>query len=250
MCIRDRYNPISKTLRLYTEIEIEIITIGSSLGGSLNRASQDKSISKEYDSIYSDLFLNYNNDTRFNYISDEGNMLIISDAGFMSVMQPFVDWKNRKGIPTEMVSVSSIGSSSSAIGNYVDDYYRDQGLTYLLLVGDISQIPSPTVNGSASDPSYGFIDGNDAYSEIIVGRFSGNNPAEISTQVERSINYELYPQSGASWYDNALGIASNQGPGYGGMSDDDFNDILWDTLLSGYTYDNYQSEYDLSLIHI
>ena len=86
-----QYNPISKTLRLYTEIEIEIITTGSSLGASLNRASQDKSISKEYDSIYSDLFLNYNNDTRFNYISDEGNMLIISDAGFMSVMQPFVD---------------------------------------------------------------------------------------------------------------------------------------------------------------
>jgi len=239
-----QYNPITKTLRLYTEIEIEIVTTGSSTGDSLNRKNQDKRISKEYDSIYGDLFLNYNNDTRFNYILDQGNMLIISDAGFMSAMQPFVDWKNRKGIPTEMVNVSSIGSSSSAIENYVDDYYRNQGLTYLLLVGDISQIPSPTVSGSASDPSYGFIDGNDAYSEIIVGRFSGNNPGEISTQVERSINYELYPQSGASWYDNALGIASNQGPGYGGMSDDDFNDFLWDTLLSGYTYDNYQSEYD------
>ena len=100
---------------------------------------------------------------------------------FMSEMEPFVEWKNRKGIPTEMVSVSSIGSSSSAIENYVDDYYHDNGLTYLLLVGDIAQIPSPTLSGSASDPSYGFIDGNDYYSEILVGRFSGNNPAEWAT---------------------------------------------------------------------
>ena len=30
-------------------------------------------------------------------------------------------------------------------------------MTYLLLVGDIAQIPSPSVGGSASDPTYGFI---------------------------------------------------------------------------------------------
>ena len=101
-------------------------------------------------------------------------MLIISDGAFMDEMQPLVDWKNRKGIPTEMVNVSSIGSSSSAIESYVDDYYHNQGLTYLLLVGDIAQIPSPTVSGSASDPSYGFIDGNDFYTEIFVGRFVEN----------------------------------------------------------------------------
>jgi len=105
-------------------------------------------------------------------------------------------------------------------------------------------MPSPTVSGSASDPSYGFIDGNDAYAEILVGRFSGNNPSEISTQVERSIEYELDPQAGASWYDNALGVASNQGPGYGGMTDDDFNEFLWDTVLSGFTYDSYEGIYD------
>ena len=79
---------------------------------------------------------------------DHGNMLVISYGSFMETVQPLVDWKNRKGIPTEMVNVSDIGSSSSAVQSYVANYYNDNGLTFLLLVGDIAQIPSPSVSGS------------------------------------------------------------------------------------------------------
>ena len=239
-----QYNPITKTLRLYTEIDLKVTTMGGSGHNMLNRGNPKQSVSKEFNAIYESLFLNYQNDTRFEYLLDEGNMLVISYGDFMDEMQPLVDWKNRKGIPTEMVDVSDIGSSSSAIESYVDNYYYEHGLTYLLLVGDIAQIPSPTVSGSASDPSYGFIDGNDFYTEIFVGRFSGNNPSEISTQVERSIEYELNAQADASWYDNALGIASNQGPGFGGMMDDDFSQFLWEDVLSSYTYDSYEGIYD------
>ena len=57
------------------------------------------------------------------------------------------------------------------------------------------------------------------------------------------MNYEQSP-SQTSHFNNALGIASNQGPGYGGYSDNDFNDFLWETLLSDYTYDDFQGIYD------
>ena len=126
----------------------------------------------------------------------------------------------------------------------MSNYYNTNGLTFLLLVGDIAQIPSPLVSGSASDISYGCISGNDFYPEVLVGRFSGSNPAHISTQVERTISYERYPQSGAEWYDNALGVASNQGPGFNGYADDDFSQFLWDDILSDFTYDSYEGIYD------
>ena len=113
-------------------------------------------------------------------------------------------------------------------------------LIFLLLVGDIAQMPSPSVSGSSSDMSYGCISGSDFYAEVIVGRFSGSTPTQIATQVERSIEYERYPQSGVEWYDNALGIASNQGPGFGGYTDDEFNDFMWETVLSDFTYDSYE----------
>ena len=202
---------------------------------------------KEFLNIYKNHFLNFNTDSRFDYLIDHGNMLIISYGSFMDEMQSLVDWKNRKGIPTEMVNVSDVGSNSSAIETYVSNYYYNNGLTFLLLVGDIAQIPSPSISGSASDPSYGFISGNDSYAEVIVGRFSGSNSTQISTQVERSIEYERDPQGGfADWYDNALGIASNQGPGFGGYTDDEFNDFLWETVLSQFTYDSYEGIYDPS----
>ena len=238
------YNPIQKKLRVYTYIKIEIVNTGVDSRNILENG-QLNTIDKEYKNIYQDHFINFKQgNTRFDYLVDHGDMLIISYSGFMDTMQPFVDWKNLKGIPTEMVNVSDIGSSSSAIESYVENYYNNNNLTFLLLVGDVAQIPSPSVSGSASDVSYGCISGGDFYPEVIVGRFSGSTPSHIATQVERSIEYERYPQAGVEWYDNALGVASNQGPGFGGYTDDDFNDFMWDTVLSDFTYDNYQGIYD------
>ena len=239
-----QYNSVQKVLRVYNNIEVEVYAAGPGQINVFNRTSNEPVYSKEFLNIYNNHFINYSNDTRFDYLVDHGNMLVISYGSFMETVQPLVDWKNRKGIPTEMVNISDIGSSSSAVQSYVANYYNDNGLTFLLLVGDIAQMPSPSVSGSSSDMSYGCISGSDFYAEVIVGRFSGSTPTQIATQVERSIEYERYPQAGADWYDNALGIASNQGPGFGGYTDDQFNDFMWDTVLSGFTYDSYEGIYD------
>ncbi|HJM84960.1 MAG TPA: C25 family cysteine peptidase, partial [Candidatus Marinimicrobia bacterium] len=239
-----QYNPVQKTLRVYTEITVKVYAEGESGVNVLQRKSGKQVIAREYKNIYEGHFLNFSSDNRFDYLDERGNMLIISYGSFMEEMQPLIDWKNRKGVPAEMVNVSDIGTSSSAIENYVDNYYYENGLTFLLLVGDAAQIPAPSISGSASDPSYGFIEGNDSYAEVIVGRFSGSTPAHIATQVERSIEYERNPQGGADWYDNAMGVASNQGTGWGGLDDDEFEDMLWDDVLSDFTYDSYQYSYD------
>jgi len=239
-----QYNPIQKILRVYHNIQIRVFDNGIGQVNVLDRLYNINKLDNEYKNIYENHFLNFQNDTRFDYLVDQGNMLIISYGDFMDEMQPLIDWKNMKGIPTEIVDVATIGTNSSNIESYVSDYYYDNGLTFLLLVGDIAQIPSPSVSGSSSDVSYGCIAGNDFYPEVIVGRFSGSNPAHINTQVERSVEYERYPQNGAEWYDNALGVASNQGPGFNGYTDDDFNDFLWDTVLSDFTYDSYEGIYD------
>ena len=238
-----QYNPIERKLRVYTNIIVEVTNYGVDQRNIISNRISNK-IDNEYKNIYEKHFMNFNNDTRFDYLIDQGKMLIISDANFMETMQPFVDWKNLKGLPTEMVNVANIGVNSNSIAEFVESYYYDNGLTFLLLVGDITQIPSPTVSGSSSDVSYGCIEGNDFYQEIIVGRFSGNTPTQIATQVERSINYERYPQVGGDWYSNVLGVASNQGPGFNGYTDDVFSQFLWDTVLSNFTFDNYEGIYD------
>jgi len=244
-----QYNPESKILRVYTSLTIEVYEDDNSPQNIKHRRNIElkEKINREFQSIYNSHFINNTNtDHRFEYLEDRGSMLIVSYGDFMDEMAPFVEWKNQLGVPTEIVNVSSIGSNSNSIKSYVEEYYFENGLTFLLLVGDINQIPSPSLSGSASDPSYGFIEGgtNDYYAEVIVGRFSANNPDEVTTQVDRSIEYEKYPQDNAIWYSKALGVASNQGPGMNGYTDDDFNDWLWETILSEFTYDDYEGIYD------
>ena len=189
-----QYNPISKTLRIYKSITVEVFENGVN-GRNIKSRSEDNftnKINREFQSIYDSHFINNTNtDTRFEYLSDRGNMLIISYGDFIDEMAPFVEWKNQMGIHTEIVNVSSIGSNSNSIKSYIENYYYNNGLTFVLLVGDINQIPSPSLSGSASDPSYGFIEGgsSDYYAEVIIGRFSANSPNEVATQVQRSIEY-------------------------------------------------------------
>ena len=238
-----QYNPQSKILRIYTNIVISVFSDGP---GEINTISNQEINGIDYDflKLYESHFENFNTNNRFEFIEEQGNMLVISYGDFMDEMEPFVLWKNRKGIPTEMINVSDIGGNSSSIESFVDNYYYTNGLTFLLLVGDANQVPTPSVSGSGSDPSYGFIEGNDSYSEIFVGRFSANSPAELITQVERTIDYEQNPQPSAEWYHSAFSAGSNQGPGWGGLTDDVFLDTIIEPMLLDYTYTNHLGIYD------
>jgi hypothetical protein len=140
-------------------------------------------------------------------------MLIICYDAYMTAMQPFVNWKNDEGIPTQMVSVSAAGSTAAAIKTYVTNYYNTNGLTFLLLVGDVAQCPTFTAAGGGSDPTYGYLVGSDHFQEIFVGRFSAENTTQVTTQVNRTISYERNPQTTAGKFNHCVGIGSDQGPG-------------------------------------
>ncbi len=196
--------------------------------------------------MYTNHFLNYEeNDTRYIPVPEDGEMLIISYNGFMDAMEPFVEWKNQKGLKTTMVSVSETGTSYTSIKNYVEDFYDSHNLAYLLLVGDITQIPSKNYGGGESDIWYAYISGNDSYPEFFVGRFSAENTSHVNTQVERSIEYERDPQLGADWYGKGVMVASNEGAGYGDDGEADWQHARnMRADLLDYTYYSVDEMYD------
>jgi hypothetical protein len=242
-----QFNPISKKIRVYNKIVIEIKKsnlLNKKVKNSILRREDGVKTSTEFQEIYKNLFINYPNDLRFDYLSDQGNMLIICYDDFINEMEPFVSWKNKKGISTEIALLSTVGNSAEDIQAYINTYYYQNGLTYLLLVGDSAQMPTHIVDGSASDPTYGFIEGDDAFSEIIVGRFSANNPSQVAIQVQKTLEYEQNPSVEFDHFNKALGIGSDQGPGYGGLNDNEFQDLLWNDFLDDYTYQSFQGVYD------
>ena len=216
-----QYNPVTRTLRVYDEITVELVQVSTVGQNPVYRTTPDIRIHPEWLSVYASAFENFDAVT-YTPLPDYGKMLVLAHNAFLAEMQPYVDWKNSIGIPTEIVDVAVAGSTAAEIKTYITNYYNTNGLTFVLLVGDNAQIPTNQGGGlgGPSDNAYGYIVGSDHYSDLFVGRFSAENVGHVQTQVERTLNYEQDPQLLTDdWYTTVIGIGSSQGPGDDGEFD-------------------------------
>jgi len=239
-----QYNPIKKTLRIYNSIEIELISDGPGEINVLNNPTNNGKRSSSFNDIYENIFYNFG-DFGYTPVSEEGNMLVICYDIFYNDLQALVNWKNMKGVPTEIVNVSDAGGTATDIKNYIVNYYTNHSLTFVLLVGDAAQVPSLNVGGSASDPSYGYILGSDSYPEVFVGRFSAQNSVQLDTMINRTLSYEKNPDISLDWYHKGVGIGSNEGDGIGDDGEPDWQHIRnIRTDLLNFTYTLVDELYD------
>ena len=243
-----QYNPVTQTLRVYTDIIIEVKSTGKPGFEPLVRQRDAIRIESEFGKIYNRFFLNMQStDKSYQLLEgEEGSLLIIAYDDFMDAMQPFVDWKRQTGRRTVMVPKSEAGATPAAIKTYVQNYYNDnEDFAHLLLIGDGPQIPPMTTSNGHSDNAYGFLVGSNSYNDIFVGRFSAETVAHVETQVQRMIEYERDMTTADTWLSNGVGIARNEGSGMGHNGENDYEhmDFIRDTLLN-FTYDVVTRRYD------
>jgi hypothetical protein len=238
-----QYNPVTKVLRVYSNIKLKIYKDKPGGINTITNVNKQKA-TLDFENVYKRRFKNYssvssNKSTNALPLQEEGKMLIICNDAWMSNLQPFVNWKNTIGRPCELVSVTAAGSTAANIKNYVANYYNNNGLVYLLLVGDAAQVPtnSGATLGGDSDNAYGYINGNDHYQEIFVGRFSAENTNDVATQVDRTIQYENGNQLAVGWLNKVLSVASDQGPGADNELDYEHLRNIQTDLLD-FTYEN------------
>lgn len=221
------YNPVAQKLKIYSSVTVKV-TFNSSR--SIAAATKNN---RTFDAVYANQFLNYRA-LRGTPITEEGDILIICPENFMEAMQPYVDWKIRNGYNTEMVTVTTAGNNANAIKTYITDYYNEHNLAFVIIVGDNAQFPTPTVSGNKSDNYFTEVAGNDNYPDIILGKISAENVAQVETQVQRFIEYEQNPPE-TSHFTSFMGIASSQGPG--DNNEYDYQHIRnIDNKLLNYTY--------------
>jgi len=159
-----QYNPVTKTLRVYTEIKLQVSVKNQSGINQFVRTNSFTKVAKEYNKIYASHFINFGtSQTKYTPVEEEGNMLIICYDDWTTEMEAFVTWKNTIGRPCEMVTVTDAGGTAANIKTYVENYYNTNGLTYLLLVGDSDQVPTNIGGGLGghSDNAYAYITGSD-----------------------------------------------------------------------------------------
>ncbi len=235
-----QYNPVTKTLRIYTEFSVEMTPSSGKSENMLYRTNENKLPLEEFADIYKNQFLNFNQ-SRYTAVGEDGEMLIICHPDFIEAMEPFVAWKIQRGMPTTLVDVTTIGNAS-AIKTYITNFYNNTNLSYVLLVGDYNFVPSMSPSSGDSDNAYGYITGNDSYPEVFVGRFSAETVPHVNTMVERTIGYELNPTISAL-YGKVTGIASNQGPGDDNEYDYEHIQNI-QTDMTSYTYTDYSQFFD------
>jgi hypothetical protein len=245
-CHPFQYHPLTRTLRVFTSLTIEIATVGPDDRNILARSKRAESIVRDFEMLYQRRFLNYDwNRAKYNPVAEAGDMLIITYDSFHTAMEPFVAWKRQKGIRTWLVDISTIGNNSSAITNYIRSYYEADSvsLAYVLLVGDVVQIARPA-GVDHSDPVYALVAGDDHYPDIIIGRFSAQTVGQVETQVERTIMYETDPPVG-DWLGRGCGIASGDSEiGQGGEFDWEHIDRVRSDLLA-FTYTDVDRIYEI-----
>lgn len=253
-----QYNPIQKTLRVYSEIELKVTVQDQNGINTINRSNFPTTISKDFDWLYEKHFSNFSilkSAMAYNPVSEQGDMLVIYHQDFWNEIQPFVKWKKLKGIEVKTEDVASIGGSG-AIKTYIEDEYANNpSLVYVLLVGDHAYVPSSSTSAGDSDNNYSYIVGNDHYPDLFMGRFSAETEDDIKTMVYRTIQYEKYPDASDSWAKVGVGIGSEDGTSSTdpnnpptGMGDD--NEADWHhnmnikSDLLGFTYNSISELYE------
>ena len=151
--------------------------------------------------------------------------LIITRDNYKAAFQPLADWKRKKGVPSKIITVEEINSNYSGdtrqirIKKCIKDMSENYGVQFVLLGGDVEYIPpqycfvkaTASVEGtvptdmyyscltdvdwdSNENPQTGeLFDYVDVVPTIFVTRASVTNPAEVTTFVNRIIQYEQAP---------------------------------------------------------
>ena len=263
-----QYNPVTGTLRVYNKMKVEVSFSGTDSRNVLTSPVRH-SVDESFEGLFRDLFINYdamaassvNNLLPKNNGKDNGmkvppttkDMLIICCDSFATDMASFMFHKlYNRGIATRLATMSQVGSTEDDVYDYIQsDYNQHSALTYVLLVGDATRVPTflredeTMYRDGDSDLSYALLEGNDSIPDIFVGRFCARNRSEVQAMVSRTIYYEN--NLNQSWQRRCIGIACADTCWYtpNCLSDIEYMDSIRGMLLnSAYGMDGVAQLYD------
>ena len=221
-----QYNPITKQLIVYEELELELtIKGGDGTYGNLRYRTP------EWDQILSDMLLNrevlpavdYGEMLRKHYENRETGCeyLIITpdNAEFMQLADSIKQFRTEQGIPTEIYSVTQCGGNNgNSIRSFIRNAYNnwDMPPAAVLILGDHNTDPTQGVvsfsmnnhpnegyNPYISDHAYAIM-GNNKMPDIIIGRITGRNYDEMYHMIKKDLDYERTPPTNPNFYDKPI----------------------------------------------
>lgn len=209
------YNPASNTLRVFNDIEVEVTFDGADI------AETERMLLSTYSPYFNDVYRQmFNYRQIMDVYTDHPDlmaypvrMIVIAPENYISTLQPWINWKTQKGFYMNVVTKEQAGNNYNAIRSYVQNLYNtgvSQGATptFLVLVGDVAQIPNTTGNQTqkVTDLYYGSVD-NDYFPDMFYSRMSAENTTQLTAIVNKILQYEQYTMPDPSYLNNVTLIA-------------------------------------------
>jgi gingipain R len=209
-----QYNAVTNTLRVYTKMDVLLTENNEPATNPLLKENPNPI--REVRGMYKSIFMNHQESRIPLTMAEYGDILVVTTARDEEAIQPYIDWKKEKGYNVTKEVVATGTNVKSLIKSKYDDNIN---LMYVLLVGGWNEIKSdlytsvPPLNlgTGPTDPMLGDVAGNigDCRPDVSIGRMSASNAAEVTVQVNKTIQYEKNPNMDAGWYSSFIGIGSN-----------------------------------------
>ncbi len=247
-----QYNPVTNRVRVYRSLDVTITYTNANIPGTY-----------ELKSKYGSPMFNVGSSAVINPIERNRNefsvapikYLIIANSMFADndLLNQFINWKKRIGYIVEVgyTNDPAVGSTTTSIKNYIMTHYnnattQNPAPTFLLLIGDVGQLPAfncTTSNTHVSDLYYATWTTGDNLPDCYYGRFSAQNISQLTPQIEKTLMYEQYTMPDPSYLGDAVLIAGtdgNYGPVHG---DGQINYIYNNYVNTNSTTHNYTTVY-------
>ena len=215
-----QYNPVTKELVVYKNVEIEVEVIGGD--GSYG---EPRFRSKYWDQILDDLVFNEEDIPSIDYTKrihqnkdSEGCdylVLVPNNPEFISWADSIKLFRTEQGINTKIVTTEEIGGNTlDNIKDFMNTVYEtwDPVPSGVLLMADYGNdantitsksYPHPYSGTYITDNYYADYTGNDL-PDFVFARMTGRNAGEFETMVSKFIDYERTPPTDADFYDHPI----------------------------------------------
>ena len=204
-----QYNPIQNKLRILNNLKIQIVFSGSN--HSKTEEMKIKYSNSAYDNLIGNFVPNLVRQQQSRFVKT--TYVIVSDRKFQSTLIPFIAHKQQLGynVIVGYTDEPNVGRTTASIKNYLKSLYDSppSGYApplYVLLVGDVAEIPSFQMPWHVSDLYY-FDYTGDNLPDVFYGRFSASNINQLLPQIEKTIEYENKTMLDTSYLQNAVLVA-------------------------------------------
>jgi hypothetical protein len=169
--------------------------------------------------------------------ANSADYIVITHSLFEDAVEDLAQYRRSEGLAVDVVTIDDVYDEFN-YGNldpgairdflsYAFYYWREPAPFYVLLVGDASHdyrgnLPSGNVNyvpthvfyvaiddmETAGDDWFACVAGNDVFPDLLIGRITAQNAADVTGYVDKVVAYETDMEPGA-WREKVLLIADN-----------------------------------------